>query len=191
LGNPGRSRRPREAVWDSDDEYQNEPRPRAQQHHFNYYGGRDQSFKKPLEECTELNTNMQRAKIILGLDQKSGGGIDDPERSEQHRQTNNYRLYGLHYGKMAQATHARANPEASGRSLSQLHEQLCLEMQVQDRNQNDGGGAYPSSQIGRDFLAGKAFEVGDFEQDLRDVWNFQFEIEQKYLPNNTLHDPTS
>ena len=50
---------------------------------------------------------------------------------------------------------------------------------------NWSGAGYDSSQIGRDFLAGKSFDVGDFEQDLRDAWNFQFEIEQKYMPAQT------
>ena len=45
--------------------------------------------------------------------------------------------------------------------------------------------------MGRDFLAGKSFDVGDFEQDLRDVWNFQFEIEQKYMPGNAYATPAS
>ena len=102
----GRSSRPRKqlgsgTVWDSDEEHSYDPKAKQLGNRHQHFGGRDQSFKKLIEECNELNTNMQRAKIILGLDQKNGGRGDDLERNEQHRQTNNYRLYGLHYGKMA------------------------------------------------------------------------------------------
>ena len=91
---------------------------------------------------------------------------------------------------MAQASHGRANREAPGRTLSQLHEQLCLEMQRDNRNQTEVGDAYPSAQMGRDFLAGKSFDVGAFEQDLRDVWNFQFEIEQQHMPSGAFPSQT-
>lgn len=39
-------------------------------------------------------------------------------------------------------------------------------------------------------MAGKGFEVGDLEQDIRDAWNFQLEITEKYMPRSAMIDAT-
>ena len=74
-------------------------------------------FKKLLEECNQLNANMQRANVIL----QTGG----------KEETSNNRLYGLHYGAGAKGQYHQ------GRTLDQLHSQLIKDRSRQPQNASE------------------------------------------------------
>lgn len=105
--------------------------------------------------------------------------------------TNKYRLYGLHYGDVVRSQ----GISGDGRSIDQLHAQLLRDRQnhVQQDETMHGPSAHQqtTTRDGRDFFVSKRFDVGEFEQDLRNVHNAYQTLERKIEQNMAQAAPSS
>ena len=87
--------------------------------------GPNKDFKKLLDECNNLTTQMQRAQIISDSDPHGSSG---KVKDKREGATNQFRMYGLHYNEFSTMLKGQTTGGYST-NIDQLHAQLLKERQ--------------------------------------------------------------